>query len=307
MTQSPLVSIIIAVYNGARFLQEQLDSVLNQTYSNLEIIAVDDCSTDSSFEILQRYQDRYPNFHVFRNEANLGYIKNFEKGLQLAKGEYMALCDQDDIWLPEKVSIMMAEMAKGYHTAFCDSEVVDFEGKSLGRCISDGRNQQDFDTPLNFAIGNSISGHAMLIRKGVIDQSIPFPNTMIHDRWIAFVATFFGPIRYIDQPLVKYRQHDTNVNTGNKDAKKARKRAEKKISDAEVARHNMELFYQKCPPGDIKAVFEKLNRAYQHPTLLNRFVRMNTFFKYQHEILAFKRRSAFRRFLFCIKTFVKVV
>ncbi|NIG52516.1 glycosyltransferase family 2 protein [Chitinophaga sp. Cy-1792] len=307
MTHAPLVSIILAVYNGVRFLPAQLDSLLSQTYPNIEIIAIDDCSTDGSYDLLMSYKERYANFRVYENETNLGYIKNFEKGSRLAQGDYFAFCDQDDIWLTEKIAVMMEEMSKGYPMAFCDSEFVDFDGKSLGYRLSDKRNQQNFNTPLNFAIGNSIAGHAMISKKEVIERSLPFPDTMIHDRWIGFVATFFGPILFVDQPLVKYRQHDCNVNTGNKDAHKARKKADKKNREIVEARKNMQLFAEKCPEGKEKEVFEVLNRTYQHPSLVNRFVRMSTFFKYREEVLALKKYSGFRKFLFCIKTFFKVV
>src|SRR5688500_10348209 len=94
----PLVSIALCVYNGEKFLREQLDSLVNQSYPNIEIIASDDRSTDASLLILQEYADRYPYFKFGQNEQNLGYVKNFEKVISLCSGDLIALSDQDDIW-----------------------------------------------------------------------------------------------------------------------------------------------------------------------------------------------------------------
>ena len=99
----PLVSVVLATYNGERFLKQQLDSVINQTYPNLEIIVVDDGSSDNTINILNEYAIRYRNVSVFKNEKNLGFVKNFDKACGLASGEFIALCDQDDYWLPDKI------------------------------------------------------------------------------------------------------------------------------------------------------------------------------------------------------------
>ena len=103
----PLVSVVMATYNGERFIAEQLESILTQTYSNLEIIIVDDRSTDQSYTILESYAAKDTRIRLFRNEQNLGYVKNFEKGLSLAGGVYIAPSDQDDIWLPHKITTLV--------------------------------------------------------------------------------------------------------------------------------------------------------------------------------------------------------
>ena len=102
----PVISIVMATYNGGLYLEQQMESIVVQTYPNIEIIIVDDCSTDNTIEILQMFQQKYSNIKLFNNAANLGYIKNFEKGCSLASGEYIALCDQDDYWHPDKLKKM---------------------------------------------------------------------------------------------------------------------------------------------------------------------------------------------------------
>ena len=93
---SLLVSVVLGTYNGEVYLQEQLRSVLAQTYPALEIIAIDDGSGDRTVEILREFAARDPRIRVVVNERNLGFIRNFEKGCRLAAGKFIALCDQDD-------------------------------------------------------------------------------------------------------------------------------------------------------------------------------------------------------------------
>src|SRR5690554_6867365 len=100
----PLVSIVLCTYNGERFLREQLDSLVRQDYPNLEIIALDDDSSDLSYEILKEYEHRFDFITAIKNPENMGYLRNFEKGISLCHGDYIAMSDQDDIWHTDKIS-----------------------------------------------------------------------------------------------------------------------------------------------------------------------------------------------------------
>src|ERR1700709_1166359 len=134
-----LVSIALCTYNGAAYLKEQLDTLVNQTYPNCEIICVDDCSTDNTVEILKQYTHSYPQIKLHINSKNLGYTKNFEKAIGLCSGEYIALCDQDDIWDKNKISIMSLLIGDNM-LAYHDSAFVDENGNPLNKKISDVRN-----------------------------------------------------------------------------------------------------------------------------------------------------------------------
>ena len=123
-TQSPLVSVVLSAYNGATYLAAQLDSIFSQTYTNIEVIAVDDGSTDATMQILHQYASIHPNMQVHQNEQNLGYIKNFEKGMGLANGYFISPCDQDDVWDTDKIRLMV-EAIGDFPMIFCDSELVD--------------------------------------------------------------------------------------------------------------------------------------------------------------------------------------
>lgn len=235
-------------YNGERFIREQLDSILQQTYPNIEVIVVDDCSTDGTVAIVEPYIEKYPVIKLVRNEINLGYIRNFEKGMLLAAGDYIALSDQDDIWLKDKLTILMASIGSN-EIIYSNSELVDENGNSLHRKMSDIRNQIGYSDCLMYAIGAWAPGHAMLFKKELVQRCVPFPSIVTHDFWLGFVATCKGPIKYLDTPLVLYRQHITNAIGAVKVANAVKLKKEKRTREQklQLIRNRMELLYRKCP------------------------------------------------------------
>ena len=206
-----LVSIALCTYNGASYLKEQLDTLVDQTYPNCEIICVDDCSTDNTVEILTQYANSYPQIKLHINGQNLGYTKNFEKAISLCNGEYIALCDQDDIWDKNKISIMIAHIGNNM-LAYHDSAFVDENGNPLNKKISDVRNCYSGNDSRVFLFDNCVLGHAIFFKRGLLKFMGKFNDVVIHDRWLAYVATNNGGIIFIDQPLVQYRRH-LNANT----------------------------------------------------------------------------------------------
>jgi len=213
MDHKALVSIALCTFNGEAYLREQLDSIVNQTYSPLELIVVDDCSSDNTLTILKEYAANYPFIKVFVNPKNLGYIKNFEKALKLCKGYFIALSDQDDIWDLNKIE-KQVKVISDHLLVYHDSEFVDQNGQSLHRKMSDIMNLYKGDQPEAFLFFNCISGHSVLMKKELRDELLPFPNAYFHDWWMGYVATNLGSIDFIDETLVKYRQHqkaDTNI------------------------------------------------------------------------------------------------
>jgi glycosyltransferase involved in cell wall biosynthesis len=208
---SELVSIALCTYNGATYLKEQLDTLINQTYPDLEIIVVDDCSEDNTIEILREYSNRYSRIRLHINDENLGYTRNFEKAIGLCNGEYIALCDQDDNWDENKIDIMVGLIADNiliYH----DSEFIDEKGNLLNKKASDVQNCYSGSDSRVFLFGNCVLGHAVLFKRELLNFTGKFNDLVIHDRWLAYVATNVGSIKFVDQPLIKYRQH-INANT----------------------------------------------------------------------------------------------
>jgi len=300
---NPLISVVIATYNGEKFIVEQIESVINQTYKNLEIICIDDNSSDTTLSILKEYQKNYSNIKVFENEYNAGYIKNFEKGFLLANGEYIAPCDQDDIWKVEKIETLFAEIGDA-QIIYSNSQLINSKGEDLGIKMSDIRKQIGYHSCLMYAIGNWGPGHAMLIKASLISKAVPFPTVVSHDLWLGFIATFYHPIKYIEKPLVFYRQHESNVFGVLKSPKSKKKNS--KAQEIELLRNRMKILYQKCPNDLIyhKNAYKDLHESYKNFTLKSNWKRMITFFKYRDEILAYKKKSSFARWVFCIKMFV---
>jgi len=213
MKQFPLVSIALCTYNGEAHLAAQLDTLVKQTFQNLEIVVVDDDSTDSTYAVLEDYAARYPIFKLFKNERNIGFTANFERAVKLCQGELISLCDQDDIWDLRKIELQVAAIRDNifiYH----DSEFIHEDGTSMNKKMSGLMNLYHGDDPLAFLFSNSVSGHTVLMKRTLLDAALPLKKGCFHDWWLAYVATNIGKIDFIPQALVKYRQHDkseTNI------------------------------------------------------------------------------------------------
>jgi len=291
----PLVSIIVATYNGARYIEAQMDSLIAQTYPNTEIIVVDDRSTDNTLEILEGYARKYSHVHIHQNPVNLGYIKNFEKGITLAKGEFISFSDQDDIWKPEKTAVLMANIGD-HPMIYSDSEIVT-ENLEKKWNHSDLKALQSFDNCLVFATDNCVAGHALIMKTSVAQAAIPFPN-MPHDLWLGFFTTLHGTIKYHDEAFVKWRQHGNNV-TGKHKGTKLR---------VDATKFRIQTFRDYCPPqlATEKNVFAELLTTYDSYSLPNNFRRMRLYFAYKKYLLAIKKRNKFRKFLYCIKMFFQM-
>ena len=209
---SAKVSIALGVYNGAAYLRPQLESLLAQSHSNLEIIASDDASSDDSVAILAEYAARDTRLVVIRNARNIGFSANFTTAFSHCTGEFICPSDQDDVWHPEKISRLLAALGE-HDLAYCDSAMVDAEGRSLGRKMSEDRTMYSGSDPLFFTFSNCISGHAMLFRRRLLERALQLPKQLYYDWWLAIVATCGNGVRYVDEPLVQFRRHGSTVTT----------------------------------------------------------------------------------------------
>lgn len=206
----PLISIALCTYNGAGYLEEQLLSIVNQTYSNIELIVVDDCSTDDTQAILDRFSATYPVTRVYRNDRNLGFNKNFQKAISLCKGEYIAIADQDDIWLPQKLEILRANIGDNW-LAYSNSELIDSEGKQLGRQILNFQPASGKKSYKGLLLYNSVTGHTMLMKQEFRDYFMPIPAEGYYDWWIGFIAVYHQKAVYVNQCLTQHRIHQTST------------------------------------------------------------------------------------------------
>ncbi len=203
------LSIAMATYNGAKYLQEQLDSFLYQTRKPDELVVCDDGSTDATLEILEAFRQQAPFVvHVYRNESNLGYIKNFEKALSLCTGDIIFLSDQDDVWLGKKIEEVengflsnpnvMAIINDQYVT---DSKLGCSAYTSLGNIKSAGVSESWF-----------VAGCCTSIRRSLLSIILPIPeNAHGHDAWINKLAEALSVRAVLATPLQYYRRHGQNT------------------------------------------------------------------------------------------------
>jgi glycosyltransferase involved in cell wall biosynthesis len=254
----PLISIVLCTYNGERFLQEQIDSLLQQTWANTEIIVSDDQSSDGTRNILRQYEnDR--RFHIHFQPVNLGAIRNFEFATGLATGEYIAFSDQDDIWLPEKIEKLYRAIGDHW-MAYSDSILVDENGQSLQQQLSGLRRMYSGKDTKGFVFSNVVWGHAMMINRQLLPHVLPIPSNIPHDIWFAYKAAVLTGIVYIDEPLNLYRQHKHTVTTTI--ATKAVTRTnEKRYKDFEEKLHWITVMHEHASPNE-KGFYSKLKHLY---------------------------------------------
>jgi len=320
-----LVSIVLTTYNGENFLKQQIDSLIEQTYPNIEIIAMDDGSKDNTVTILNEYAARHSNINVIQNEVNLGFIKNFEKGCALSNGHFIAFSDQDDVWDLGKIK-KMVEAIGDYPMIYADSMVCDENLKPTGKKISDITLCKDYSSCLEYAIFARIYGHALFFRKSFYEKINPFPDIIPHDWWLAYNATLQGGFKFLPEVLVYYRQHSSNLygivggikgnagKTTKKDVKpnliveNKRDKSEEIKIEREKIRSRVRLFYNICPDEFVteKKVLKDIVATYEKFSLRNNFKRMFIFFHYHKLLLAVKKRSLLRQYLFCLKMFTTI-
>ncbi len=228
---TPRVAILLSTYNGARYVEEQLESVINQTYQNIVIVVRDDGSSDNTVELLQLFQSRYPDkIHIATGEsANLGASGSFAwlidytlqntETLGLAPA-YMMFCDQDDSWYADKIASEMAVMLETEKSqanlpvlVHSDLQVVSADKQVLGESLIRYQGLEiERNRFANLVISNLITGCTALINEPLARKALPVPaDAIMHDWWLGLVASAFGKVVFIDRPLVHYRQHGANT------------------------------------------------------------------------------------------------
>lgn len=217
--QKEQIDILLATYNGEKYLNELIDSILSQTYKNIRLIISDDCSKDNTREILEKYQKEDSRVIVYKQEQNQGYVKNFEFLLKKVESDYYMLADQDDVWLPEKVEKSLQKLkAENADLVFGDLEVVDQNLKTIYPSFNDfmllSRKIQKYikSYKLNY-LYNCITGCTVLAKSKFISQILPVPTTskyFIHDHWIGIIMSTYGKLAYMPEKYIKYRQHGDN-------------------------------------------------------------------------------------------------
>jgi len=210
-TSISAVSVVMTVYNGERYLAEQLRSVLDQLKEHDELIVVDDASDDASVEILRGAADARIQLH--RNQVNKGVRQSFELGLRQARHDVIFLCDQDDVWLPGKrdAFVMAFEQHPGTAIVISDAEVIDGDGNITAPSFM--ATKGGFHSGLwSTLIRNRYLGCAMALHRSLLDSVLPIPARVpMHDMWIGGLGSVFGDVQYLPKPYLQYRRHEGNV------------------------------------------------------------------------------------------------
>lgn len=218
------VSVVLCTFNGERYLSQQLESLLSQTRLPEQIVILDDLSRDNSWAILERFADRATSCGILvdlrLNPENLGYVRNFEYALNLADGEVIFLCDQDDVWNADKIERITSEFEArpSLRLIHTDAELVDENGLAIGcglfealelskREINDVHENRAFDVLIRRSIA---TGATMAIRRELLDDALPFPDHWVHDEWLAVVASLLSGMDCLESRFIDYRQHAFN-------------------------------------------------------------------------------------------------
>lgn len=210
MNDLDAVSVVICTYNGEEYLAAQLESILAQTYRLHEIIICDDASADNSLNIAETFAAIDNRIKVFKNEKKLGFVKNFEQAIICATGNLIAISDQDDIWLPKKIETLIGCWPKGSPLVYCDSMRFENDIPTVAKENHLYRRFYGKNVSQLFLF-NTVSGHALMFRRSLIEKILPFNEGLYYDWCMAAIAACNGGVTYCPQTLVFQRVHQQNI------------------------------------------------------------------------------------------------
>ncbi|MGB4247129.1 MAG: glycosyltransferase family 2 protein [Pseudohongiellaceae bacterium] len=231
MNEQPRIAILMPTYNSARFLREQVDSLLAQTWQNFVIVTRDDGSSDDSRTVMNDYASAHPeHFHIVPSDGrNLGAAGTFaclldhalaNKTLLGLQKAWLMFCDHDDVWYPHKIAVTMQRMQQleadnpgAPALVHSDLQVVDDERRQIAPSFVDYQGIQPHKNGFaRMLVSNTVTGCTAMINEELARLALPIhDNAIMHDWWLALVASAFGRIAYIEEPLIDYRQHGANT------------------------------------------------------------------------------------------------
>lgn len=219
-----MISIAMTTYNGEKFIEKQLESILSQTMLPHEIIICDDCSTDKTVEIIKKVingNDSGIKIKLVENQENLGYVKNFHKAISMTKGKYIFLADQDDIWNKEKIEIMINMMKKTDAVAMCsdfvlidqnDNRIQEKNQYRINKLILNSKKPLTEIAFLRLLFGNVAQGCTYCFNDDVKKIYLELDNDrVVHDLQIMLIASLIGKVYFYKKELIEYRIHERNA------------------------------------------------------------------------------------------------
>lgn len=303
---SEQVDVLLATFQGAKYLEEQLESILTQTHPQLHLWIRDDGSTDQTTSILQKWAQTYPQkITLLSSNEHLGVKGNFSELMKLSQAPYIMFADQDDEWLPNKVEISLNQLKAmerqyGFHLPLLvhtDLKVVNENLEEISPSFWRYAGLNPDQTSLNRLLSqNVITGCTMLMNRALVDYAYPIPKeAVMHDWWIALIASCFGHIQFVDHPTILYRQHETN-DTGAKcyslwsflhqSSKEGQKKRNSMKATYQQAKCLLERYHQTLSPEN-----RTLLQAYQELDKLPYFQKKYQVIKYQFFKQGFLRNA----------------
>ncbi|WP_455043056.1 glycosyltransferase family 2 protein [Leptotrichia buccalis] len=216
MTKNKKIDILMATYNGEKYLPEQIESIIFQTYKEWNLLIRDDGSSDDTFEILTKYEKKDNRIRIIKDEkGNLGTVKNFEELLKISNSELIMFSDQDDVWKKDKIEVMMKyidDFDLIISDAIITNERLEPQYKSLFSVVS-SRNGI-----IKNIIKNTYYGCCMLFKRKILEKALPIPKNkeIGHDLWIGLISEKYYKVKFIDEKLIYFRRHSNNITTINK-------------------------------------------------------------------------------------------
>lgn len=221
MHSTDKIAILMATYNGEKYICQQIDSILSQTCKDWELYIHDDGSTDNTIAALESYVEKYPNkIHLIDGKSTGGAKYNFFYLFGQVEAPYYMTCDQDDVWLDKKIGLTYDKMLTIENKAdvpclvYTELRVVDSELNTIADTMSEYQSLDCHKRTINqFILQNSVTGCTMMVNMALRDKMLhitDIDNTIMHDWWAALVAAQFGKTAFIDEPTILYRQHGDN-------------------------------------------------------------------------------------------------
>jgi glycosyltransferase involved in cell wall biosynthesis len=221
---SSTISVALCTHNGARFVGEQVCSILAQSRPVSEVVVSDDASTDDTVRIIERAWEQVgadgPTLRILRNSVALGVTRNFEQAIMATTGELVSLCDQDDSWARNRVELLAAQFdaRPSLGLLFSDARLVDGQGQPLPTTLFEALeiSTRELEQVRDGAAAgilfrrNLVTGATVMFRRALVDQAVPIDPEWVHDEWIAVIASVVSEIDWLPGLLVDYRQHGYN-------------------------------------------------------------------------------------------------
>jgi glycosyltransferase involved in cell wall biosynthesis len=254
------ISVAMCTFNGARYLPEQLESIAAQTHLPCELVVCDDGSTDDTISILTRFKANAPfPVTIVENTTRMGSTRNFDQAIGMSRGEFIALCDQDDRWLPHKLQRLSGCLVENPFLGgvFSDAELIDGEGRRVNKTLfrrhrfTPAKQRSFVSCPTATLLKHDvITGATLMFRSNIRRYCSPIPTTWVHDGWLAWMLALHSRVTLIAEPLIEYRIHAAQqLGVGTSNAAQRSSGETRRQFYARVARQFEDLLHRALAEG----------------------------------------------------------